>query len=368
MHILFVWSYWAYPEVALEFLEKIQKRGHRVSVLLANYPEKVDTVRSKDGIDLYFASKWDALSKIIGTPYPVFIDVSHHMKMIDPDVIHVNSHLFLTSCQALRAARSLRIPSVVTVHGFMAERGMFLNALQRIYMRVVARSVFGNSSTIICLTRKDAENVAKIVGSSVKISIVPNGVDIQLFKPSSKKDPNLIAWVGRLVPEKGLVHLLKAMQEIIKHRPKTKLVLAGDGYLRVELMSLTSKLGLNKNVTFLGSVSRIEVARLLSKSSLFVFPSLMEGMPLALLEAMSSGNAVVVSSIRGIDEIIKDHYDGVLVPPRNAEELASSILALLHDDRLRRRLAEHARETVEKNHSESSVFTRLNSIYESIRV
>lgn len=365
MHILFVWSHWAYPEVAVEFLDKIRGRGHRVTVLLAGCQKETDRMLFGDQVDFHFAPKWDILSRVLSTPYPVFKDVSRYIKMINPDIVHVNSHLFLTSLQAVKAARSLGIPSVVTVHGFMAERGMLLNILQRTYIRLVAKSIFENSSTVICLTDKDAASVAKIAGSYDKISIVPNGVDVELFNSSSEKDSDLITWVGRFVPEKGLVYLVEAMQEIVTHRQNTKLVLVGDGSLKFELMKLTDKLGLSKNVTFFGSAGRTEVAHLLSKSSIFAFPSLREGMPFALLEALASGNAVVASNIDGINVIIEDDWNGVLIPPRNSVELAHSILRLLNDDGLRRKLSENARVAVRERYSWDRVLDQLDNVYEA---
>jgi len=363
LHILFVWSYWQYPKVALEFLEKVRKRGHRVSVLLGDSEGKVDAKRFRGEIDFFFASKLDVLSRITGTPYPVFRDVSSCIRMVDPDVVHVNSHLFLGNYQAVRASRSLGIPCVVTVHGFSAKRSFVLDALQDVYLRTVARLIFESASKVICLTESDAASVAGIAGGYNKIVIIPNGVDTELFKPSLNRESDLIAWVGRLVPEKGLGYLLRAMQEIVEECPNARLVLVGDGILKSELVRLTDELGLNDHVKFLGVLDRVGVAEVLSKASVLAFPSLKEGLPFSVLEAMACGVPVVGSDISGVRDVVKRGETGLLVPPKDSRWLAESVVSLLKDEGLRRAMGEEARRTTIQSYSWSRVMQKLDDVY-----
>ncbi|RJS82027.1 glycosyltransferase family 1 protein [Methanophagales archaeon] len=291
MNILYVWPYWYYSQVALEFLQMIAKRGHRIDVLLGECKYFSTNAVLTDSINIHFVSKWDFISKIIGTPYPIFRNITSLIRRIDPDIIHVNSHLFLSNYQVIRVAKSIGIPSVMTVHGIMAERGLIMNIMQSFYLRTLSKKIFKEVSAIICLTKSDAKVIAKIVGNNnrMKINIIPNGIDIERFKPSLIKDPNLIVWTGRLVPEKGLIYALKAMRKIIEEHNNVKLVLVGEGPLKNTLMRLTNKLGLAKRVVFTGMLDRMKIAKLLSKTSIFIFPSLREGLPLSILEAMSSG-------------------------------------------------------------------------------
>jgi len=366
LHILFVWPYLHYPEVAMEFLQKIRDRGHRVSVLLAKMDGSIQTKFFNSKIDFHFAPSWNIISRFTRTPYPVFRSASTYVKAVNPDVVHVNSHLFLCNYQVIKAAYSMGIPSVVTVHGFMAERGFVLDTLQEIYLRLVGREIFRKVSAVICLTKEDAASVARIVGNYKKISIIPNGVDVELFKPSLFKDSNLITWVGRFVPEKGLIYLLKAMKRIVRDCRDAHLVLIGDGSVKNNFVNLSRKLGLDSNVFFLGTVNRREVARLLSRSSIFVFPSLREGMPMALLEAMSSGNAVVASNIKGIAEIMRDNVEGMLIPVKNPKELASHILTLSKNTELRHKLGDNARRAVMDRYSWNSVLAKLDNLYDYV--
>jgi len=352
--------------VALEFLQKIAERGHKVSVLTrrCGFREKANS--QEGNINVYSAPSTDILSTFTKTPYPILKNISYYIKKINPDIVHANSHLFISSYQAVKTAYSIGMPSVVTVHGVMAQRGLMLNILQELYLYTMAKSIFNKASAVMCLTKNDATEIARIAGDNSNIFIVPNGVDIGFFEPTSVKDPDMITWVGRFVPEKGLTYLLKAMQRVIDKYKDVKLFLVGDGPLRAELMNLADKLRLRDNVNFVGSVCREEVARLLSKSEIFVFPSLKEGMPMALLEAMASGNAVVGSNIPGINDVMINNYNGMLVSSSNSDELASAILMLFSDKKLRERLAINARKTVEEKHSMDIVLNRLERVYNSI--
>jgi len=347
----------------LEFLQKIRERGHKISVLLGGWEGATGENFAENDIDFYFASTRDVFSSITGTPYPILRNVSHYIRMVDPDVVHVNSHLFLSSYSAVDASHLMGIPSVVTVHGVMVKRGLILDVLQGIYLRTVARLLFEKVSAVMCLTESDAESVAHIVGGDDKIFIVPNGVDTELFKPASVKDSNLITWVGRLVPEKGLVYLFRAMQMVFEEHGDARFVLVGDGPLRTELMNLVNKFDLTSRVDFVGSVGRVKVAELLSKSSIFVFPSLREGLPLSVLEAMACGVPVVGSDIPGVNDVVKHGENGFLVLPRDSKALADGVSALLDDDRLRRGFGEEARKVIVDNYRWDIVLSKVEKIY-----
>jgi glycosyltransferase involved in cell wall biosynthesis len=235
--------------------------------------------------------------------------------------------------------------------------------VQEVYLRTVAKSLFEKVVAVICLTEHDAVSVGGIVGGYEKIYTIPNGVDSEFFRPSSLKDPNLITWVGRLVPEKGLVYLLYAMREIVRVHPDVKLVIIGGGPLEARLVKLADGLGLRGNVRFVGSVSRAEVARFLSMSSIFAFPSLMEGLPLSVLEAMACGVPVVGSDIPGVNSVVKHGYNGLLVPSKDSRLLAKAVLTLLNDDKLRMVMSMNARRVILDKYSWDKVIQKLEGVY-----
>ncbi len=148
-------------------------------------------------------------------------------------------------------------------------------------------------------------------------------------------DPFLIS-VGRLVYQKAHQVLVSAMPIILKEFPSAKLGICGDGILRAELETQIQELGLSESVKLLGKSHH--VARFLCIADIFVLPSRWEGLPIALLEAMSVGLPVVATRVEGVDEVVFDGEHGLLVDVGDINALAQAILQLLRDPEIRRKM------------------------------
>jgi glycosyltransferase involved in cell wall biosynthesis len=296
--------------------------------------------------------------------YPYLPGLPAKLEKLRPDIVHGESHLFLPTVQAVRKAKKLGLPCVVTVHGVFAERDFAVNMAQRVYLHSVGLEVFRRADRVICLTRSDAEEVIRFRCPSEKVRIIPNAVDTELFKPSGQRDDNLVVWVGRFVPEKGVEYLLEAARIVVKKLPDLRFLLAGYGHSKASLMKLAQYYELlGKSINFVGPLGRDEIAKILNKAAVFVFPSLKEGMPLALLEAMSCGKAVVGSDISGINDIITHMENGLLVPPRDPEAIANAILTLLADKKLRTRLGQNARQRMVNRYSWNLISDKIEKVY-----
>jgi len=208
-----------------------------------------------------------------------------------------------------------------------------------------------------------------------KIVRIPNGVDLARFHPgrSPIKDEfagrSIVLFVGRLDEQKGVKFLLRAWRKVKeKDAANCVLLLIGQGPLEAELKALASSLNLGESVRFLGRVENVE--DYLKAAEVFVLPSLAEGMPNVLLEAMATGVAIVASSIGGVTDLVKDGESAKLVPPRDEEKLATAILKLLEDKAclpagkaLGERLGKGALERVRKNFSIDAVGRRYEDLY-----
>lgn len=345
------------------------KAGHRVNVLTW---KKNGGLVEEEMFEGFSVHRLHGLNLSLGgavQEYPYLPGLPAKIEALRPEIIHVESHLFLTAFQAVRKAKELKLPCVVTIHGVHAERGKAINLAQSIYLHSIGLKVLRNADSVICLTRNDAEEIEKLGVVAEKIRFVSNAVDTRLFKPSEKREDDLVVWVGRFVQEKGLEYLIEAVRTVAQEHQGVRFLLIGYGPWKEKIVKMAIDYGLlGKQVTIIGPLTRTEIAQVLCRSTVFVLPSLSEGMPLALLEAMSCGNAVIASNVGGIGEIVRNYDSGVLASPRNAKELASSILMLLRDDGLRRKLARNGREAVEREHSWDSVLAQLDSVYESIRI
>jgi glycosyltransferase involved in cell wall biosynthesis len=201
--------------------------------------------------------------------YPYLPTLSSTLKQINSDIIHGESHLFLPSLQALNFAKKFRCPYVVTVHGVYASRGFIVNCSQKTYLRSVS-GVFNKADKIICLTTDDALELGKYGFLSEKIRIVPNGVDTERFKPSNVREDNLIVWVGRFVPEKGVEFLVEAARKLRDQNVAVKVLLIGYGPLKKKLEVLAYNYGLlGRTVFFSESLNRDQIANILGKATFF---------------------------------------------------------------------------------------------------
>jgi glycosyltransferase involved in cell wall biosynthesis len=202
-----------------------------------------------------------------------------------------------------------------------------------------------------------------------KISIVRNGIQISypegagaaLPEPLlAEKAAPIVLTVARLHQQKGIDFLLEAASRV----PKALFVLAGDGPESQRLRLKAAALGIDHRVRFLGHVD--DVTPLLEACDLFVLPSLYEGLPLSVLEAMAAGKPVVATAISGTDEIITDASTGRLVPPGDADALSAAITALLDDRAEASRLAERGRGRVRERFSAESMVHSVQRVYDDL--
>jgi glycosyltransferase involved in cell wall biosynthesis len=203
--------------------------------------------------------------------------------------------------------------------------------------------------------------------SQARLSVVHNGIETAPERPQG--DASLKVWlqrgsglpvvltVARLHGQKGHDHLLAAATLV----PDAVFVLAGDGPERDRLQDRARQLGLADRVRFLGQ--RGDVAALLDACDVFVLPSLYEGLPLSVLEAMAAGKPVVATSVGGTDEVLIDGVNGRLVPPADARSLASAIAAMLSDPVAASRMAFEGRARVSACFSAEAMARGVEQVY-----
>lgn len=255
-------------------------------------------------------------------------------------------------------ARSMRRPLVVTHH-----LALKVGAPWRQLM-----TWMGPQAHHISVSRHSASVLVIDYGYKLEgIEVIHNGVDTRLFHPASgderarvrraagqrlsgrpwDDDVLLACTVARLSRQKGLFDLIEAAAGLARESPHLKMVILGEGEQRRTLRERINTLGLQDQVLLAGVLPRHEVAEWLAASDLFVLPSRYEGGPAtALMEAMSSGCAVVATDVSGTSELVSDESLGLLVPPQDSRALAAAIRKLLASSDLRITLARRAREKV----------------------
>jgi glycosyltransferase involved in cell wall biosynthesis len=255
---------------------------------------------------------------------------------------------------------------VVTIHGVYSKTNIMVDFLQKAYLHTFCRVLWNKAKAIVCLTQADANEIVSYGCPKHKITVIPNWVNAELFRPSEEKRENQILWVGRFVPPKGLGFLIKAAKIVISQFPECKFVLIGDGPLKSQIAQKIMEENLSRNFELRGVVPQDVVAKEMTNSSIFVFPSLKEGMPYSVLEAAASGMAIVASDIPGVGSILSNEEDALLVRPEDPSSLASAIIRLLDSAELRTKLQKNARKLIEQNYTLDIVFNKTLDLYERI--
>jgi glycosyltransferase involved in cell wall biosynthesis len=219
-------------------------------------------------------------------------------------------------------------------------------------------------------TSANLERYEKI--ATAKIETIPNGIDGSAFDIAVDRQAKrrelglpadaLVLGIGvRLSDQKGIAYLLQAMPEIVARVPRAVLVVAGEGPLEHDLKAQAERLALGSHVTFVGP--RLDVPELLKVFDLYVLPSLWEGLPMVLLEAMAAGCPVVATSVGGVPSAIESGVNGLLVPPRDPAALARALVRVLQDETLRRRFALAGKQAFAARFSAETMTRRYERLY-----
>jgi glycosyltransferase involved in cell wall biosynthesis len=282
----------------------------------------------------------------------------------------LHSHLYHANLYGRLAALRVGIPAVCTVHNIYTRRKLHRNLVNRWLARHTARIIAVSSPV-----RDDVLRYDRVVPSNVVV--IPNGVDVDGFDLSLTrqqarerlgipKDRYVIGTLGRLEEQKGLPHLVEAIQLLSESGMLVFLLIAGSGREEGRLREMVARFGLEDSVRFLGM--RRDVPEVHRAMDVFALPSLWEGLPIALLEAMASGLPVVATPVGGIPEVIRNGKNGLLVPPEDPVALAAALRRIRHDAVLAEVLGREGRETVRERYTHRRLAEHVMEVYrESLR-
>ncbi|MBS0433256.1 MAG: glycosyltransferase [Proteobacteria bacterium] len=249
------------------------------------------------------------------------------------DVVHAH-WLLPQGWIARRLRRRHGIPYLVTSHGgdLFGLRGGFATRIKR----EVAAACAG--MTVVSSAMRG--ECARIGLHPPTLEVLPMGVDLQqrfVPDPAQPRARDKLLFVGRLVPNKGLTHLLAALPAVLAQRPQVRLVVAGFGPEQAALQAQAARLGIADRVEFKGATPQEQLPALYRRASLFVAPFVrdpsgdQEGLPVALMEAIGCGCPVVVGDVAGVHDLLGDAAADVIVRPDDHAAVASAILAALRD-------------------------------------
>jgi glycosyltransferase involved in cell wall biosynthesis len=216
-------------------------------------------------------------------------------------------------------------------------------------------------------------NLRKFERISVKkLKTIENGIDRGLFEVCidvkakrtelglSHSGP-VIGVVTRLEKVKGLSYLLHAMPRILTMYPSVTLLVVGEGAERRALENESAELGIQSNVVFIGC--RFDIPEILQVLDVYLLPSLSEGLPMGVLEAMAAGCPVIATDVGGVPSVVADRESGLLVAPRNTRKIADAVIQLLADEQLRKQFSQRGFQKFESKFSAAFMTKRYENHY-----
>jgi glycosyltransferase involved in cell wall biosynthesis len=402
MHILMLSSsYPKYPgEATAPFVEEIAAgiaaRGHTVHMVAPWHPD-IRREPLERGVHLHFfryaphptLNIWGYAQSLLSdtdikhqtlaaAPFALAGSVKAWLDLLRRgptfDIIH--AHWVLPNgVPAALVAQHAGLPLLISLHGsdvFMAERYWPTTPPAGLALRASA-------AVTACST--DLYMRSLRLGAAASTShVIPYGVDVRAFRPDPHAreqvrgalqladDAPLVVGLGRLVFKKGFSVLLDAWPQVLQQHPLALLALVGYGDLRESLERQAFRLGIAHRVRFMGQMERQQAAAYIAAADVFALPIVRnqgsDGLPNALLEAMSAGRPIVASRVAGVPDVIIDEQHGLIVPDRNPPALAAAITRLLDDRTFAAQLGAAARQRIETELTWQHTAARFEQVYE----
>jgi len=386
-------------------IKNLANLNHKI-VVITRKLDNLKPLKQEDGIEI---------QRIIPAPFPatgyplepysllLAQRIISCIKNKDVELIHVLD--FRTTPGAIIASKILRKPILVTIRNywpicprltmFIPDQGecdecapssitkclhKWKTGLHHYIFMVLRRIFLKKANKIICVSkyvRNILFNTLKINKS--KLVTLYNIPEYHKFESSSKSQINLrqeyglseedfiVGYVGRITFEKGIEYLIKAFVDIAKIADQIKLVIAGDGNKKTELQELIKELKLNKYVTFTGFIAHEDIPSFYELCDVIVLPSIWnEPLSRVLLEAFHFGKPVIATKTGGTPEIIRDGENGLLIEPKNSEQLVDKILFLYKNPDVLKRIQEKAKNHSIKNLNSKIMTKKFVNMYETV--
>jgi glycosyltransferase involved in cell wall biosynthesis len=297
------------------------------------------------------------------------------MRQQQPDILH--THRYKENILGGAASRmSGRARLVKTIHGLPEPFTAWRNARARFYQMLDGLITRRYYDKVICVSREIMDIQTLRLGRE-RVLCIHNAIDLRTCRPildratvrrelGLENDWPTLGAIGRLVRIKGIDVLLEAGRQLRRKVPKLHILVVGEGPQAEALKRRAAHLGLEDVVIFTGF--RSDIADVLAALDVFVLPSLSEGVPMIMLEAMAVGVPIVSTRVGGASEILRDGETALLVEPREPLPLASACERMLQDNVLADRLVRSARTYVEEHHSASNMAERVAELYRSLVV
>jgi glycosyltransferase involved in cell wall biosynthesis len=386
-------------------IKNLANMNHRVTVLTRKL-DYFTPLKQEDNVEV---------RRIIPNPFPatgyplepysllLAKTIISDLKTKNVDLIHVLD--FRTTPGAIIAAKILRKPILVTMRNywpicprltmFIPDNGecdectpssiikclgSWKTGLHHYIFMILRRLFLKKANKIICVSKFVRNILFKTLKiNKTKLVTLYNIPEYHSSRITSKSQTDLrqeygfsredfiVGYVGRITFEKGIEYLIKAFVDIVKVTDQIKLVIAGDGNKKTELQELVEELKLNKYVTFTGFISHGDIPSFYDLCDTIVMPSIWdEPLSRVLLETLHFGKPVIATKTGGTSEIINDGQNGLLVEPKNSEQITDMILLLYKNPNVRQGIQENAKSHSNKNLNSKTLTKKFVKMYKTV--
>jgi len=235
-------------------------------------------------------------------------------------------------------------------------------------LKPIIRAIWDNAAAVVACS-DGLRDLAHTTDTNLRIDVIPDGLDLASFESTQRKaNPKTVRClaIGRLIPRKGFQFLIRALPQILdKVQHNFEIEIVGDGPHREMLIKLVENLDVTSYVRFAGTVPYSELPRKYREADIFVLPSLAEGMPLVVLEAMGTGLPIIASRVQGIDELVAENVNGALFDPGDVNGLTNCLIKLINAGEKRVEMGKASREKV-KPYDWKNIANTYLTLYENI--
>ena len=377
---------WEYPprvvggisRVVHDLSKRLIKDGHEVTVVTyrdGDVPEFEDDKGVKVyRVDNYMINPNNFIDWIMQLNFNMIAKVNQLIaENGEFDVIH--AHDWLVAYAAKTIKNSYNIPLVATIHATEAGRNSGIHDDTQRYINDTEWMLTYEATEVIVNSNYMKNELQRLFGLPFeKINVVPNGVNLTTFnnierdyefrRKFAMDNEKIILFMGRLVYEKGVQHLISAMPKILNGYHDAKLVIAGKGGMLDELKKQVYSMGISDKVCFAGYQSGKDVAKMYKAADISVFPSTYEPFGIVALEAMLAERPIVVSDIGGLNEIVQHRENGMKSYAGNPNSIADSILELLYDHQLYDNVVRKAKNKVRNEYNWNKIAQDTHFTYQ----
>jgi glycosyltransferase involved in cell wall biosynthesis len=351
----------------------LRKKGIQLTII-TRAPHLASSVIKRGDLTIYQAAT-PPLHPFHVWVHGAFVNNAFSTIAADVDIVHCHSPVV--------PLINTQLPTITTIHSLyrafisfkmqyfphetLKDPHSFAELMQIALLSKLEKQTFQRSQTLTSVSKANIHYLNQYDLTARHGIVIGNGVDTTFFKPAPRHTPdrNMI-FVGRLTWEKGITRLLDCAETVLPEYPDVKVLFAGEGPLRDYIEQRVRKAKLQKRILCLGRLPRHQLLQLYQQAYLQIIPSIYEGLPNVLLEAMATETPVIATAVGGIPEVISSGHNGLLMSQQQVSKLPDCVRQLLDDPSYRNRLGLEARKTIEQQFTWDTVSQRLCQCYTAL--